>query len=267
MDIDKTKKLGLPLFVSMVAMFLVTESCHHKNSKQDITITQEMKVKTVSDTSVFSRVSSVIGTHYELGAEVDLPIEGYQPLIDSVRWFVTKELYSVFDWDGTTEYSEEKIHIPFEMVCNWDGDNIVTDFINHYSSLYNEYAIGSGADYLTLKLVSQTKMFVTYYAEYTDCGGSCNHEYRYYTFRKRDGHLLKNMLSDKKQRRFVKKYPQYKVDDDVVMTFMGLSDEGFLYGIYIPFGAGGGYHKIDTIPYVEIEPFLSKETQELILEL
>ena len=257
------KQRNYPILVAGITLSLAIAGCQNKNAQQVVkTVEQEMEVKTVSDTTIVSRASSdtLDGTHYELGAELDIPIDGPQPLTDSVKCFVTKMLHSMFDWDESGTYAEEKLHIPFEEVAKWTDDNIMDNFFNHYRPLYEEYAYGAGAHYLYLKLVAQTETYVTYFCEFTFCGASCSHEYEFYTFRKWDGHRLENMITTKDLKKFVKKYPKYEFDEEILTPFTGLSDAGFLYGSWEPIG----FYKVDTIPYSEINPFLSKEAQELI---
>ena len=262
--IKHMKKLrNFPILVAGIALSLAFAGCHDRKNQQVVKrVNEKMEVKTISDTTIFSRASSdtVDGNHFELGAEVDFPTDGPQPLTDSVKCFATKMLHRLIDWDNTGEYPTEKLHIPFEEVSKWTGDNILGNFFTHYRPLYEKYADGAGAHYLFLKLWSQTDTYVTYYAEFTYCGGSCSHEYEFHTFRKWDGHRLDNVISDKDLEKFVKKYPKYEYDEEILTAFTGLSDAGFLYGAWESIG----YFEIDTIPYSEIKSFLSKEAQELI---
>ena len=96
------------------------------------------------------------------------------------------------------------------------------------------------------------------------CYGSCNHEFEYYTFRKKDGLLLEEMISDKNLRKFAKKYPQYEIDENILTPFFGLSDHGLLYGAYMETGAFRGENHIDTIPYHIVKPYLAEEAQALV---
>lgn len=200
--------VSYPLGIGVVAISFVVTSCQNGKTKPDNTVTQKLEVKTFSDNAIFSNnpSESELGLHCELRAEVDLPIDGPKPLTDSIKRLVTKELYRMFDLEGGFVYPEEELHIPFEKICEWDGENIVTDFINHYRPLYEKYATGAGDNSLKMKLVSQTETFVTYYEEKTGCAASCNHEDEYYTFRKSDGYLLEEIISDKKRKKLAKKY-------------------------------------------------------------
>ena len=261
--------VAYPLRISFVALSFIAISClscHKGETKHNNTVSQEFEMKTFSDKAVFSNnlPESEFGLHCELEAEVDLLADGPMPLADSIGRFVTMELYNMFDMGGDFFMVEDVLHIPFEEVCKWDGENIVTDFINHYRPLYEKYATGAGAKSLTLKLVSQAETFFTYYEEINYCAGSCNHEYKYYTFRKKDGLLLEEMMSDVNLKKFVKKYPRYENDGDYYVPFIGLSDQGLLYGAYVETGASRGENHVDTIPYKVVRPFLSEEAQELV---
>ena len=244
--------------------FLAVASCHKGEGDQERIVHQDMTVKTISDTLQLTKDSSddTANFLYVFKAELDIPTDGPKPLVDSVKLVIAKELYDMFDGGD----AEEKTHIPLEKVLEWNDGNIITSFINHYGPLYEKYAMGVGEVCLVMKLVAQSKTYVTYYVEQTDCGASCNHDYKCYTLRKSDGHLLENVITDKELRKFVKKHPQYEVDDDAVIRFIGLSDEGLLYGIHILFGDQGseGGTEIDTIPYTLVKSYLDKEARELI---
>lgn len=260
---NRIKIYSLLFPTSVVVLFFVIGSCHNGSAGHDNVITRDLTVKNVSDTMFISQASSdsIIGWNYELGAEVDMPIDGPQPLYDSVRWFITKDLYDMFELEAL----EEKKLVPLEKVCKWNGDNIVTDFIRNYSPLYEKSEMGTGAEYLTLKLVAQTSTFVTYYGEYTICGGSCNYGYGFYTFRKRDGHQLHEIVNTKKMKKFLKNNKKYR---DLIIVesddeYVGMMDNGLLYA-YRLYGTNGGFLEEMTIPYAEIKSYLTKDAQELI---
>ena len=197
---------------------------------------------------------------HELGVEVDFPVAGTQPLVDSVKRFIIQELYLLFDSD----YDEEKIHIPFETVCKWNNDNIVTAFHDYYKPLYRKYGEDYGADYLSLTLTAQTESFITYFGEYTSCGASCCTGYDYYTFRVSDGHLLHEVIDEKGVEAFVEKYPQYEqLLYEADEKYFGMLEDELLYVCRF-YGTAGGVTDKTTIPYTEIKPYLSKQAQKLI---
>lgn len=265
---SKTNKFNFLLSAGIAMVFMAIVSCHNGGKQQNNMVTQKLEVKTFSDTAIFSKnpLESEFGLHCELETEVDLPIDGPKPLTDSIRRLVTKEMYRMFDLEAGFVNSEDELHIPFEKVCKWDGENIFSDFVNHYRPLYEKYAMGAGDNSLTMKLVSQTETFVTYYEEKTGCAASCNTEHEYYTFRINDGYLLDEIISDMSMEKFVEKYPQYEIDENVETPFMGLSDKGLLYGAYVATGASSGENHIDTIPYKIVMPYLTEEVHELVQE-
>ena len=276
----KTIWSGLCFFSGMFALLALT-GCHSGKTAQDYIVSQNLTVETVADTIIFTSVvlDSTSVSEYEIGAESDSPTDGPQSLTDSVRQFIIRELYSMFDW-GDVEY---EAHIPFEKVCEWKGDNIVSVFLDNYSPLLEKEIMGNGADYLSLKLVAQTETFITYYGEHITCGAGCHPEYCYYTFRKQDGALLKEIASEQMLKEistqqnlkaFLKKFPQYKEREEIIdatMTYMGLNVEGLKCHYLVIsdwpdyYDPDEGWHEI-TIPYSEIKPYLSKQVQELILD-
>jgi len=239
------------LGIGIVAISFIGISCKNGGTKPDYTVAQELKVKTHSDNAIFSKEPSESGSGLdcEFEAEVDLPIDGPKALTDSIRRLVTKEMYRMFDLEGGCVFTEDELHIPFEeLLCKWNSKNIFRDFVKYYRPLYEKCATEAGVNSQTLKLVSQAETFVTYYEEKNYCAASCNHEYKYYTFRKTDGYLLEEVISDINLKKLVKKYPQYENDGDYYVPFMGLSDHGLLYGVYVATGAFRGENLIDKFP-------------------
>lgn len=240
---------SLWLLLTGMTMFVVA-SCNTQRNEQfdQQTLVVERQKTQLNDSG------------YELGAEVDFPVAGTQPLVDSVKRFITKELYLLFDLG----YDEEKIHIPFETVCEWNKDNIITAFHDHYKPLYRKYGEDYGADYLSLTLTAQTENFVTYFGEYTSCGASCCTGYGYYTFHVSDGHLLHEIIDEKGLEVFVEKYPQYEqLLYEADEKYFGMLEDELLYVCRF-YGTAGGVTDKTTIPYTEIKPYLSKQAQELI---
>ncbi len=246
----KTYHTACPWLLLISIMFVVASCNTQRNEQFDQQTLVVERQKTQLNNS---------GSHYELDAEVDFPIAGMQPLVDSVKRFITKELYLLFDLG----YDEEKIHIPFETVCEWNNDNIVTAFHDNYKPLYRKYGANYGADYLSLTLTAQTENFVTYFGEYTSCGASCCKGYNYYTFRISDGHLLHEVIDEKGLEAFVKKYPQYKqLLYEADEKYFGMLEDELLYVCRF-YGAVGGVTDKTAIPYTEIAPFLNEEAKEL----
>ena len=248
------------LLLTGMMIALVLSGCQNKNTQQNNIVSQSLTVRTFADTASIKGVLLYSGfvSGYEIGANVDYPVDGPQPLVDSVRLFVIKELYCLFDCD----YEEEARHIPFEKVCEWKGDNIVTDFLDNYSPLYEKEVVGVGADYLSLKLVAQKETFITYFGEYNSCGASCSTGYCYYTFRKKDGHLFKEIISEKGLKAFVKDHSEYEKQisieyDAAINEYFGMLEEKVVF--VDPIGLEIGELVEIAIPYFEIKPYLTKQ--------
>ena len=252
------------LYLWSLLAVLTISGCHNRNPHTDNVVPQELVVEFMADSTVVEGVFSDSGDkcRFELGAEVDFPIKGPHPLIDSLKFFINSELYHIFDFDYDTI-----MHIPFEKTLTWTGDNIVTEYINHYSPLYSKGDLCFGARYLTMSIRTETDTYVTYYVEHCNCGAGCSYVYNYYTFRKQDGHLLKEILTEQNMNAFLKAYPQYKEEIEQ-MGFMGLTEEGLQCHYLVTSdwpenNPNEGWHNI-IIPYSEIKPYLTKEVQELI---
>lgn len=254
---------SLRLILAGMMITLVLSGCQNKNTKQDNKVTQNLMVETVVD-SMYIAIDS-ISIPFELNAEVDFPIDGPQPLADSVIMFIINELYRMFAWE------DDEKNTPFNQVFEWNGDNVVTVFFDKYRSYFED--LGAGAKYLNLKIVAQTETYVTYFGEYTWCGGSCSTEWYFFTFRKRDGHLLQEIVSNDGLKAFLEVYPQYRDALSNILLgrgvdYFGLMNDGFQCNYLVlsdwpDFNPEEGWHKI-VIPYSEIKPYLSKEAQELI---
>jgi len=257
------------LWGSLLAVLAIS-GCHNRNPYTDNKVFQNLVVEIMADTMAFEvDCSNPVDFpdsgeyRYEVGAEVDFPVEGPKPLIDSVKLFINSELYKSFDWGA-----DFIMHIPFEKTRTWTGGNIVTDYITHYRPLYAKNDFGVGSQHLTMSITTETDTYVTYHVEYCYCGASCSCRTDYYTFRKRDGHLLKDILTEQNLNAFLKKFSQYKkIADQVAYSSMGLTDEGLEYH-YLVSSDGPDYNP-DVwdeiiIPYAEIKPYLSKEAQELL---
>ncbi|MBO6057811.1 MAG: hypothetical protein J6P64_06345 [Bacteroidales bacterium] len=247
----KTNPMTSPWLLLTGMTMLIVASCNTQRNEQfdQQTLVVERQKTQLNDSG------------YELGAEVDFPVAGTQPLVDSVKRFITQELYLLFDSD----YDEETIHIPFETVCKWNNDKIVTAFHDNYKPLYRKYGADYGADYLSLTLTAQTENLVTYYGEYTSCGASCCTGYGYYTFRISDGHLLQEVIDEEGLEAFVKEHPQYEqLLYDADEKYFGMLEDELLY-VYRFYGVAGGVTDKTAIPYIEIAPFLNREAKDLIV--
>lgn len=250
-------------------------ACNNNHPYDYYVVQQELLVDTQSDSILFEDTISDPRTYYLLSATVDFPTDGPQPLTDSVCNFIREVIYYLFDDQDSS--IPEAIHIPFNTVCSWNGDNIVTDFISNYSPLYQRSTLGVGADYLTLAFLAQTETFITYVVQRCSCGASCSYDDSYCTFRKIDGHLIDFPLRNNGFASFLKKYPKYTdllqsadygLDEGYAYAYLDVDGLTYRYRVFSEwpdYNPEEGWHEI-TIPYSEIKPYLTKEAQALIPE-
>ena len=106
-----TNRYSLWLFSGIFALLALT-GCHNDKTAQDYIVSQNLTVKTVADTTSITGVllDSSFVSGYEIGAEIDYPTDGPQPLADSVRQFIVRELYGMFDWDDVKEERYIPLH-------------------------------------------------------------------------------------------------------------------------------------------------------------
>lgn len=130
-----------------------------------------------------------------------------------------------------------------------------------------------------LKMEEQTSSLVTYGLENKHCSASCGSEKYYYTFDKRDGHIVQEIISKDNLSRFFAKYPEYgKIEEfwnyDPNQGY-GLTDFGLFadhltlavqgYNCYSPGYYISDFHLVD-VPYGQILPCLSQEAQKMVAE-
>lgn len=203
---------------------------------------------------------------YQVTFTVDAPVDGPEALVDSVMLFLNKQLYEVCEGcahfeDGVVTFSEKEVFTD-------DGERLLGRYMEKYRPIIEDSLWGVYG--LTLKMETQTEKYVTYGVEHFHCGASCGSEKYYYTFDKRDGHLIKEIISHDNLVRFFKDYPKYSVVDDFMWEFtpeydfdhtdMGLLGDHFSLVIS---ECINHYFSID-VPYAPISPYLSPEAQALV---
>ncbi len=227
------------------------------------------KVEHSKDLVVVQQVDSVFGSHEENNycrafLDLDVPINGPQFLMDSVLALINKEVYEYCEFcshpDGKTYNPEE--------VFTGDGRQLLNYYMEKYrpllkDSLWNMF-------HLTLKMEVQTESYVTYGLENHHCGASCGSEKFYYTFDKRDGHQIKEIISHKNLSRFFGDYPEYVNNEDYLWKYsLEANYDNSCYGLLedhfslVIIGWYNHYFGID-IPYSQIFSYLSPEAQTLV---
>ena len=126
----------------------------------------------------------------------------------------------------------------------------------------------------TLAMEAQTDLFVTYGVEHFHCGASCGSEKYFYTFDKKDGHLIGDVISHENLVRFFEEHPEcatiekseenlgwtFNPEDEYENTQFGLLADSFILVIE---GVSNQYI-VSKIPYDLISSYLSPEAQALV---
>ena len=211
--------------------------------------------------------------NYEWAAfTVDVPVDGPRALVDSVRVFVNRELYHACEIGS--HFEDSVVTFKKSEVYSHEGEQLFSHFMEKYKpvlqdSLWNTYG-------LELKMEAQTDKYVTYGLEFFHCGISCGSEKYFYTFDKRDGHQVRNIISLENLMRFFKDYPEYtSIDDDPWFGRAGWEfstkddthryDYGLLDDHFSLVIQGcGNHYRLPCLPYGQIFSYLFPEAQALV---
>lgn len=255
------------IIIIVVSLMAVLSSCQSGNQMNS------------SDLEVTEQIDSIHGGHDENNYcwatfNVDVPVNGPQMLVDSVMALVNREVYKMCEYciefnDHPNEYVafSEK-----EMFTN-DGKRLLSHYLDKYKpliedSLWNTFG-------LELKMGAQTETYVTYGLEFFHCGGSCGSEKCFYTFDKRDGHQVSNIISHEDLAQFFEDYPEYaSIDDDpwfgrAGWKFYPEDDRKYDYGLLddhfsLVIQGCGNHFLLLSFPYSQIFSYLSPEAQALV---
>ena len=202
---------------------------------------------------------------------VDVPVDGPKALVDSVRVFANRELYHACEIGS--HFDDSVVTFKKSEVYSHDGEQLFSHFMEKYKpvlqdSLWSSYG-------LELKMEAQTDKYVTYGLEFFHCGASCGSEKYFYTFDKRDGHLVRNIISHENLVRFFKDYPEYtSIDDDpwfgrAGWQFMQEDAQRYDYGLLddhfsLAIQGCGNHYLLPCFPYGQIFSYLSPEAQALV---
>lgn len=253
-----TFKAGLRLILAGMIAALVLVGCQSRTDSSNLSI-QTLKVQKAVDSMSIDGIFAESGDeyHYEVRAEVDFPTEGPQPLMDSVIEFVNERLYQLFDM-------ENGAHIPFKKARVMNSDNIVYDYISKYRKLYGRTELNNSTYSLKLEMVAQTETFVTYEIHDDNCSAGCWYRTSWETFRKDNGHRVKELISDKDMVRFINENPwcDYGLLAGTTGAIsVGLLDDGMVW-FYDP--TGWTEQMEVQYDYDDIFPYLGNESQALI---
>lgn len=224
-----------------------------------------------ADLIVVEQTDSVDGgsedNHYcQATFTVDAPVDGPEALVDSVILFLNKQLYEACE--GCAHFEDDVVTFSEKELFTIDGKRLLSRYMEKYRPIIVDSLWGDFG--LTLKMETQTEKFVTYGVEQFHCGASCGSEKYYYTFDKRNGHLIKEIISHDNLVRFFKDYPEYSVKDDYMWEFTPENDFDHtamgLLGDHFSLVITGWYNHFFSIdvPYAPIYSYLSSEVQALV---
>lgn len=215
----------------------------------------------------------------ESTVSIDVPLSGPSPLIDSVMEFLNRQTYDFCELLAGTDFEPGKqACFPYKKVPTAEALRFLQHYANHYIPKIDPEL---GLQDLTIQVIAQTESFVTFGVEEYHCGGSCGSEFHCYTFDKRDGHLVTDIISPKNLVKFIKKNPEadhpyfdWDLEDkdwDAIdwdpenmvweSNTIGLVEDGIIcvnqWG-YVK------HYRVGFLEYSDIMSYLSKEAQGLV---
>lgn len=193
---------------------------------------------------------------------IDYPVNAPKKLTDSVTAFINENLYAYFEY-------RDKIHIPYQNVYSTDLSCIAEHYWDAYRSFYDQQ--DPEFHWLDMNLVAQTDTYITYEVVWSFRGEGV-HEFRHWTtFVRKDGHRLKEVISEENLLRFYEDYPDLTVSGSItelqqfVSEGIDLCEKGLLSdSLACIFLDNTGHEDIDLYDLKLLKPYLSKEAQKLV---
>ena len=231
------------------------------------------KMERSKDLIVVEQTDSVFGSYEEKNDsraffDLDVPVNGPQALVDSLMAFINREMYDSCEFLSHLDDSVVT-YIPEEVFTD-DGRQLLRHYMEKYRPILSE-SLFSMTDF-SLKMEGQTKSYVTYGLVNCHCSGSCGSEKCYFTFDKRDGHQLQEIISHENLVRFFEDYPEYATLEGYSWEFSPESEfENSCYGLtedhfsLVIIGWYNHYFSVD-VPYGQIFSYLSPEAQAVVGE-
>ncbi len=213
-----TKKFRL-LLIAGVALSLAVIGCGEKRTESlDPQMVVVKKQHVIVD-------DSNPESWYSAKFAVDVPVEGPQPLIDSLKMFLNKELYHAFE-SFDFEIKEDSCLLAFEEVYTDDLSCLLDSYAHKYADHFKEME-WTWPGGLSLYMIAQTESFVTYGLESWMGRGSSMY---CHTFSKKDGHKIGAVITEDNLLRFHNDHPDGTILDNPNMECfdMGLLEDGVL---------------------------------------
>ena len=203
---------------------------------------------------------------------VDVPINGPKALTDSVMAFLNKEVYNCCELilDSNDRRSNSR-KLAFKDVLTDDADSLVLHYVEAYKPYFEEELCNTYM--FTLMLIAQTESFVTYGLEFYHCGASCGSELKSFTFDKKDGHRIENIISNRDLFRFLTDDPYYKdmveecrpaVTQEKDLEFADMDFALLGNMLNITFNGVVNHYRSLAVNYNVILPYLSEEARQLL---
>ena len=211
--------------------------------------------------------------NWDFSLTADLPIEVVQKdktpnqFQDSVKAFLNREIHN-----SMKELCEEEPSVDE----NSDEYDLCSSFYSleeQLSSTYQGKIEHDGGYWTSFILLAQTDSFVTYGVENYYCGGGCGSHFYCYTFSKKDGHRIKDIITWEDILRFIKDHPkashpfgQWDIEADPKSVEYGMDyDIGLLdEELLLVCEDLANHYNLAKISYKDILPYLSKEAQDIV---
>ena len=241
----------------MAVAFAGCQSMRQERSTELVVKEQSAEVKAQTDEDTTSMATFT----------VDVPISGPQALMDTLMAFVNRELRDACE--SCAHFDDNVVTFRPEDVYTDDGEKLLSRYMEKYAPIIRD-SLWKSAFGLTMKMEAQTDSFVTYGIESFHCGASCGSEKYYFTFDKRDGHQVRDIISHDNLVRFFEDYPEYRTIENYDWQYDPENEfEDYFYGLlndHFSLVVLGHYNHFFTLnlPYSQIFSYLSPEVQKMV---
>ncbi len=221
-------------------------------------------------------ISASYNGDHNLKVTVDVPQVGPDRLVDSVLEFINRQLYETCEEYACHE-DGKAIFTPEEIFTD-DADHLLCRYMEKYQPQIpnNRWKVLD----VSLKMEAQTTSYVTYGMRIVHCAPSmeCGSEKFFFSFAKRDGHLVREIISHENLVHFYEDYPEYKTVGNEPWTdspewenppniISGKSIFGLLEDHFTHVTMGPAENPILlNYPYGQIYSYLPHEVQGLVVQ-
>ena len=213
--------------------------------------------------------AEVVGSR-SISMTVDVPVAGPSVLVDSVLEFLNRELYVIYARDLGCLINGEEDHenYTYEEARTGDVEHFVQNHAKRCAAVVSDWNDDCSRFYsFSVFMIAQTDAFVTYGVRnvYEDLEpGYYPAHYECYTFDKKDGHLVREMVN--KEDISVLKGLLYGPFEDSSLHFAGLCKNGMLLA-WDDFDDWGSCLSVEMIDYQMMMPYLTDEAKGLVSSL